>query len=109
MSSGLDWKGGIDASDVIQMSNTNDWAKYVFRREVIQPPGENFHYNSGGSQVISTILNKRTKNGLMAFAKENLFNPLGISDFKWNSTSKGVPKAGWRLNIKMHDMAKLGH
>lgn len=109
MSSGLDWKGGIDAADVIQMSNTNDWAKYVFERKVTKPPGENFHYNSGGSQVISTILNKQTKDGLMAFAKENLFNPLGISEIKWDSTLKGVPKAGWGLHLKMQDMAKLGH
>ena len=109
MSSGLDWKGGIDASDVIQMSNTNDWAKYVFQREVTGPPGENFHYNSGGSQVISTILNKQTKYGLMTFAKENLFKPLGISEIKWDSTLKGIPKAGWGLHLKMQDMAKLGY
>lgn len=109
MSSGLDWKGGIDATDVIQMSKTNDWAKYVFERKVTISPGENFHYNSGGSQVISTILNKQTKDGLMAFAKENLFKPLGISEIKWDSTVKGVPKAGWGLHLKMKDMAKLGH
>ncbi|MBX2876546.1 MAG: beta-lactamase family protein [Saprospiraceae bacterium] len=109
MSSGLDWKGGIDASDVIQMSNTNDWAKYVFQRKVTGPPGENFHYNSGGSQVVSTILHKQTEEGLMAFARENLFKPLGISELKWDSTINGVPKAGWGLHLKMHDMAKLGY
>lgn len=109
MSSGLEWKGGIDAADVIQMSNTNDWAKYVFERKVIGAPGENFHYNSGGTQVISTLLHKQTKDGLMAFAKENLFDPLGISAFQWDSTSKGVPKAGWGLHLKMQDMAKLGY
>lgn len=109
MSSGLDWRGGIDADDVIQMSNTKDWAKYVFERKVIRPPGESFHYNSGGSQVISTILNKQTTSGLLVFARENLFNPLGISEFKWDATSKGVPKAGWGLHLKMEDMAKLGY
>lgn len=109
MSSGLDWRGGIDATDVIQMSNTNDWAKYVFERKATTPPGETFHYNSGGSQVVSTILNKQTKDGLMAFARENLFSPMGISKIKWESTLKGVPKAGWGLHLKMHDMAKLGY
>lgn len=109
MSSGMDWKGGIDAADVIQMSKTDDWAKYVFERKVSIPPGEEFHYNSGGTQVISTILNKQTEDGLMAFAQENLFNPLGISEIKWDSTLNGVPKAGWGLHIKMQDLAKLGY
>ena len=109
MSSGLNWNGGIDADDVIQMSNTNDWVKYVFERKVNGPPGEIFHYNSGGSQVISTILDKRAKDGLIAFAKENLFHPLGVSEIKWDCTPKGVPKAGWGLHLKMQDMAKLGY
>jgi len=109
MSSGLEWKGGIDAKDVIAMSKTDDWAKYVFERKVSEAPGEAFHYNSGGTQVISTLLNKQTEEGLMAFAEENLFNHLGISEIKWASTSNGVPKAGWGLHLKMHDMAKLGY
>ena len=109
MTSGLNWKGGIDADDVIAMSNTNDWAKYVFERKVTKAPGEIFHYNSGGSQVVSTILNKQTEDGLMAFAQENLFNPLGISKIKWDCTPKGIPKAGWGLHLKMQDLAKLGY
>lgn len=109
MSSGWDWKGGIDAADVIQMSNTKDWAKYVFDRKISGPPGENFHYNSGGSQVISTLLHKHTEDGLLSFAQENLFQPLGVSELKWELTPKGVPKAGWGLHLKMQDMAKLGY
>lgn len=109
MSSGLEWKGGIDAVDVIQMSETNDWAKYVFEREVDGPPGNNFHYNSGGTQVIATLLDKQTNNGLWSFATENLFCPLGISAFKWDRTPKGIPKAGWGLHLKIHDMGKLGY
>jgi len=38
MSSGLDWKGGIDATDVIAMSLSEDWAKYVFERKVKSAP-----------------------------------------------------------------------
>lgn len=108
MSSGLDWKGGIDASDVVKMSNTNDWAHYVFERSVLEPAGNSFHYNSGGSQVIASLLHKQTKNGLLAFAKSALFNPLGITHYKWDSTPKGIPKAGWGLHLKMDDLAKLG-
>ena len=108
MSSGMNWRGGIDAYDVKQMSKSNDWAKYVFERDMTEPPGEVFLYNSGGTQVISTLLHKRT-GGLMSFAKDSLFQPLGISTFKWDSTPKGVPKAGWGLHLKIKDLAKLGY
>ncbi|MEM7659985.1 MAG: serine hydrolase [Bacteroidota bacterium] len=109
MSSGLDWRGGIDATDVIQMSETNDWAKYVFERPIAGPPGESFHYNSGGTQVVSSILHRQSEEGLLAYAQEHLFQPLGISDLQWDLTPTGIPKAGWGLHIKMHDLAKLGY
>ena len=109
MSSGLDWKGGVDATDVIAMSQSEDWARYVFEREVIHEPGEHYNYNSGGSQVISHILHRQTGYDLEKFAVDSLFSPLGIESYFWDKTSMGVPKAGWGLHLKMADMAKLGY
>jgi len=109
MSSGLEWKGGIDATDVIAMSESEDWAKYVFERKVIHEPGETYLYNSGGTQVISHILHRETGNDLEQFAVDSLFSPLGIENYYWDKTLNGVPKAGWGLHLKMKDMAKLGY
>ena len=109
MSSGLKWNGGIDATDVLAMSETNDWAKYVFQKKPEHRPGEVYHYNSGGTQVISSILHKTLDTSLADYARDSLFSVLGILDFKWEQTSKGILKAGWGLHLKMHDMAKLGY
>lgn len=109
MSSGLDWNGGIDATDVIAMSQSEDWAKYVFEREVKSEPNENYRYNSGGTQVISSILHKQVSNDLENFAKDSLFTPIGIKEYFWDKTLNGIPKAGWGLHLKMRDMAKLGY
>ena len=109
MSSGLDWKGGIDATDVIAMSLSEDWAKYVFERKVKNEPSENYHYNSGGTQVISSILHRQVSYDLEKFAIDSLFSPLGVKSYFWDKTLNGVPKAGWGLHLKMADMAKLGY
>lgn len=109
MSSGLKWRGGIDATDVLAMSETNDWAKYVFQRKPECDPGEVYHYNSGGTQVVSSILHRTLETGLADYARDSLFRTLGIIDFKWEQTAKEILKAGWGLHLKMHDMAKLGY
>ena len=109
MSSGLDWKGGIDATDVIAMSESDDWTKYVFERKVIHEPHVAYRYNSGGTQVISTILHSQTSDGLEKFAVDSLFSPLNIESYFWDKTLNGVPKAGWGLHLKMADIAKLGY
>lgn len=109
MSSGMDWKGGIDAIDVELMSQSKDWAKYVFERKMLHHPDEKYLYNSGGTQVLSTILHKHTGNDLDKFARDSLFEPLGIVDYRWDKTLNGIPKAGWGLHLKMEDMARLGY
>lgn len=109
MSSGLDWKGGIDATDVIAMSESDDWARYVFERKVIHEPHVAYRYNSGGTQVISTILHSQASDGLEKFAVDSLFSPLNIESYFWDKTLNGVPKAGWGLHLKIPDLAKLGY
>lgn len=109
MSSGLEWEGGIDAKDVIAMSLSEDWAKYVFEKKVKEEPHEKHHYNSGGTQVISSILHRQVPDGLEKFAVDSLFSTLGIESYFWDKTLNGVPKAGWGLHLKMGDMAKLGY
>jgi CubicO group peptidase (beta-lactamase class C family) len=46
---------------------------------------------------------------LERFAKDSLFSPINIEDYIWDKTLNGVPKAGWGLNLKMEDMARLGY
>ncbi len=43
------------------------------------------------------------------FAERNLLKPLGISNFQWETDSKGTPIGGWGLQITPRDMAKLGY
>lgn len=82
-----------------------------------------------GPDIFSGILVKATAKPLLDFAKENLFEPLGITvdnnitfnskeeqlDFNkstnisgWVSDSKGINTGGWGLTLSATDMAKIG-
>ncbi len=88
-----------------------------------------FKYSTVGSQVLSGILVNATGQSLLQFAKEVLFDPLGIEspcnkmieskeDYisflkeksvgEWVHDATGVNTAGWGLALKAMDLAKIG-
>jgi CubicO group peptidase (beta-lactamase class C family) len=107
MSSGLDWVQGEPSRMRMQMSD--DWVKYVLSLPQVAQPGKVFTYSDGCSQVILQVVEKAVGKDVVEFAKENLFQPLGIRDFTWERNSKGEAIAAWGLSLTGRDMAKLGY
>jgi CubicO group peptidase (beta-lactamase class C family) len=107
MRSGLDWQEGDPA--YVAMYRSADWVKYVLDKPMAASPGSQFNYCSGCSHLLSAILQKATGMNTRDFAKQYLFKPLGISNFKWETDSAGIPIGGWGLQLTPRDMAKLGY
>jgi len=74
---------------------------------VTAPAGQEFFYNTGALTLVSAIIRKATGRPLDEFAKENLFEPLGITRVEW-SRVKGDTDAGGGLRLRPRDMAKIG-
>jgi CubicO group peptidase (beta-lactamase class C family) len=106
MQSGLDWD---DDRDNGRMYQSQDWTKYVLGLPMRDQPGTQFEYCTGCSHVLSAILQQKTGMKTEDFAKKELFEPLGISDFAWDIDRSGVTYGGWGLRITPRDMAKLGY
>ena len=106
MTSGLEW---VDQSDYYNMISASDWAKYVLDRQLIETPGDMWNYNTGGTHLLSVILNKTTPNGTLEYAKSKIFEPLGISNYLWVSDNHGIPIGGTGLYLLPQDMAKFGY
>jgi CubicO group peptidase (beta-lactamase class C family) len=110
MSSGLEcrdsylygWKG------LIEMRNSGDWAQYVLDLPMTDPPGQRFEYCNGVSYLLSVIIQHTTKMKTLDFARENLFNPLGISEVRWASSPQGIDIGWGEMWLKADDMAKIG-
>jgi CubicO group peptidase (beta-lactamase class C family) len=112
MTSGLEWKGGIDGADIHEMiRHQYDWTKFVIDKPMANIPGIKFNYNSGGTQLLSSIIQRESKITTEEFAKMNLFKPLGIDSTTWNiwPSKNGETSGAWGLSMTVRDMAKLGY
>jgi CubicO group peptidase (beta-lactamase class C family) len=66
-------------------------------------------YNGGGTDLLGSILERVSGKPLEAFAREVLFEPLGITDIEWRNyliNGKIAPAVG--LRIRPRDAAKIG-
>ena len=74
-----------------------------------QPPGEVFEYNGGATQLLASIIERASGQGIAAFAEKNLFEPLGIEVFEWNRYPPSqIAAAPSGLRLRSKDMMKFG-
>ena len=91
------------------MQRTNDWAAFMLRQPLADPPGHQFNYCNGVSHLLSVIVGRATGQNTMDFAQENLFQPLGITRVLWARDPDGNPTGGWGLALTPRDMARFGY
>jgi CubicO group peptidase (beta-lactamase class C family) len=109
---GLDWsEDPYEGSPLQQLNATrSEWIRFFLDWPMREPPGTRFEYNSGGVIVLGGVIYKTT--GLVAdeFARQNLFDPLGIGPAVWYTGGPhGLPHMGGGLNLRATDMARLGY
>lgn len=108
MSSGILWND-VNVQDSIVMSGTSDWVRFVLERPMAAKPGTVWNYNSGGSHLLSTVLQKMTGRTAAAYAGEKLFKPLGITKYRWQEDPQGHSIGGWGLYLSLFDLSKIGY
>jgi CubicO group peptidase (beta-lactamase class C family) len=105
MSAGFSWN---DRGPVMRDWYTSaDWAKFTIQLPLVTYPGDKFNYNSSISHLLSIILSRSTKTSTLNFAKQNLFEPIGISGF-WRQDPQGYYIGGFGLGLSARDLAKFG-
>jgi CubicO group peptidase (beta-lactamase class C family) len=112
MSMGLEWveatpATGDDNNDEARMHRASDPCRYVLGLAATAPAGQEFFYNTGALTLVSTIIRKATGRPLDEFARETLFEPMGITGVEWIRV-KGDADAGGGLRLRPRDMAKIG-
>ena len=111
MSAGLAWNEYIPYSDPAnserRMMVAPDRHRYVLEQMSARPAGATYNYNSGLTDLLGAILRKTSGRLLVEFAKEALFEPLGIRDIEWIRYDDGTPHAGG-LRLRPRDLAKFG-
>jgi CubicO group peptidase (beta-lactamase class C family) len=82
--------------------------KHFLFLPVAHKPGTHFVYNTPASFMLSAIVQKMTGTPLVDYLRPRLFEPLGISNPKWDATPKKVSLGGFGLSITTEDIARFG-
>ena len=116
MTAGLQWNEMTvpytdETNDEIRLYSVTDPALFVMTRPVEHQPGSTWYYNGGLTQVLATVIFNITGQNLDEFARVQLFEPLGITDFEWlgpGSWTPDDPAAMSGLRLRARDLAKIG-
>jgi CubicO group peptidase (beta-lactamase class C family) len=114
MTSGLPWDEwtypfGDPRNDYNALLSSPDWVQWLLDRSMQYAPGEEFHYNTGGSHLLSAIVSAASGMNTTEFADQFLFSPLGITYWWWPGDPQGAAMGGSDLYLRPRDMAKIGY
>jgi CubicO group peptidase (beta-lactamase class C family) len=110
MSGGFDWQGGmLEEPSIDQLAFSPDWVQFMLDLPLSDAPGSRFVYDSGESHLLSAIVQQATGQTAEEFARANLFAPLGITSWQWQSDPQGISMGYAGLWLAPGDMAKLGY
>jgi CubicO group peptidase (beta-lactamase class C family) len=97
--------------------NKEDGYNFIFAESTVEfalsskwmyEPGTVFYYTDVNPQLVSYAIQCKYGNSMAEFAREYLFNPLGINEWYWQAGQDGVSFGASNLNLKPRDMAKFG-
>jgi CubicO group peptidase (beta-lactamase class C family) len=113
MRSGIEWHEGDrpldDTNTTVQLEKSRDWIAFTLSQPMDADPGTKWAYNSGGSHLMSAIVRSVTGRHIDEYAKEVLFDPIGVRDFHWKKTPTGHPDCEGGLYLSAPDLARIGY
>ncbi|MBL8907002.1 MAG: serine hydrolase [Rhizobiales bacterium] len=92
----------------VAMNQSPDPDRYALDRPMIFEPGTRWTYNGGAASLIGRLIADGTGGKLDDYAREKLFEPLGIKQWEWARRPDGVPSAASGLRLTARDLAKVG-
>ena len=113
MRSGIAWheqdRPLNDTNTTIQLERSQDWIQFTLDQPMDSDPRTKWTYNSGGSHLQAGIIRAATGRHIDDYAREFLFEPLGIKDWYWKKSPTGFPDSEGGLYLRAEDLAKIGY
>jgi len=113
MTPGFVWNEGIPYSNLEnserRMDRSANQIEFVLSQPMEFAPGQVWNYNGGCTQLLAAIIEKTTGKKVEQFAKEYLFQPLNITNFKWEKNDgTDMVAAASGLRMRSRDLLKFG-
>ncbi|MFO0997425.1 MAG: serine hydrolase [Alphaproteobacteria bacterium] len=113
MTMGTDWdESSLPYADPrnseTAMDNASDRYRYILERPVIDAPGTRWTYCGGATALLARMISKGSGKSLHDFARETLFDPLGMGPTEWATGPDGEPFAASGARMSVRDFARIG-
>jgi CubicO group peptidase (beta-lactamase class C family) len=108
MTTGLEWHELDGGGQYNEWVSSDDMIQYVVDLPWVAVPGTVFHYHTGATHLLSVILTEATGTPTLDFARQHLFEPLGIQNVDWWTDERGYYTGGMGLFLRPRDMLKIG-
>jgi hypothetical protein len=98
-------------SDDFITSHSTDMRRAAMNTEIVEAPGQRFHYNDYNPQLIGVVLERATGMSVSEYLSTRLWGPMGAeADGSWDLDSErsGFERMSVGLNGRAIDFAKLG-
>jgi CubicO group peptidase (beta-lactamase class C family) len=93
-----------------KMYPTPNWVDFTLDLPVDETKLEEkrWEYFTAGVVVLGDVIHKSVPGGLEKYADKNLFQPLGITNYKWQFTPQKVVNTAGGIQLRSLDFAKYG-
>ncbi|MGH8429650.1 MAG: serine hydrolase domain-containing protein [Solimonas sp.] len=113
MTLGTDWDElGVPYTDPtnseIAMDRAADRYRYVLSLPIVIEPGTRWIYSGGATALLGRMIADGTDKSLHEFARESLFDPLGLGPTEWLADAKGDAFAASGLRMRPRDLVRIG-
>lgn len=103
----LTMTSGFHPTDRIR-NTEREWVKHCLANGIVSAPGTRFAYDSMNTYLLSAIIQRVTGQTLLDYLKPRLFEPLCITEAKWEYSPEGITCGGWGLHLQTESLAKFG-
>jgi CubicO group peptidase (beta-lactamase class C family) len=90
------------------MYRQDDWVGFLFDLPMVADPGIRYGYCTGGVVALGAVLAQASGQRADLYARQVLFEPLGIARAEWQYTPNGAVDTGGHLHLRPRDMARFG-
>ncbi len=85
-----------------------DFVQLALTAELTDEPGAVFSYNNKAVNLLAGIVQKASGKRMDSYIRDEIFAPLGVTDYSWALDKAGNPSAMAGLQILPSDFAKIG-
>ena len=87
---------------------SSDYVRFFLELPFSGELGEKFIYTTGGTHVVSALIERAAGMSTLEFADRYLFEPVGMKARRWDRAPEGFYIGGAEVHLTARDMARFG-